>query len=164
MKNKILINRRDFLSITSWTIGGFISAGIVIPPITYIIGPALHSDKTQSWSRLGSTSKTELGTRHYSKLRFNGRLVGLLTVKNFRSMRFRMKAVTPSAVSNVCAHLGCRARWVSDREQFYWPCHAGVCDREGDVVSGPPPRPLDRYEVKVENGQLFIRQLYMVEA
>jgi Rieske Fe-S protein len=24
------------------------------------------------------------------------------------------------------------------------------------VVDGPPPRPLDRYEVKVEEGQIFI--------
>jgi Rieske Fe-S protein len=60
------------------------------------------------------------------------------------------------AMSNICTHLGCRVRWITEREQFYCPCHNGVFDREGNVVSGPPPRPLDRYETKVEEGQLFI--------
>jgi succinate dehydrogenase / fumarate reductase iron-sulfur subunit len=32
-----------------------------------------------------------------------------------------------------------------------------VFDQEGDVVSGPPPRPLDRYETKIENDQIFIK-------
>jgi Rieske Fe-S protein len=60
------------------------------------------------------------------------------------------------AMSNICTHLGCRVRWIADRQQFLSPCHNGIFDNNGNVVSGPPPRPLDRYEVKVENGQLFI--------
>jgi Rieske Fe-S protein len=47
-------------------------------------------------------------------------------------------------------------RWIADRKQFLSPCHNGVFDIHGNVVSGPPPRPLDRYEVKVENDQLFL--------
>jgi Rieske Fe-S protein len=31
-----------------------------------------------------------------------------------------------------------------------------VFDKDGQVISGPPPRPLDRYEAKVEDGQLYI--------
>ena len=51
---------------------------------------------------------------------------------------------------------------MSERERC-WLRHAGVLDREGYVVSGSPPRLLDRYEVKGEDGQLFIGQLYMEE-
>jgi len=60
------------------------------------------------------------------------------------------------ALSNICTHLGCRVRWISDQQQFFCPCHNAVFNKEGDVVSGPPPRPLDQYPVKVEDGQIFI--------
>ena len=53
------------------------------------------------------------------------------------------------AMSATCAHLGCRVRWESSRQQFLCPCHGGVYDREGRVVSGPPPRGLERVAVRV---------------
>ena len=37
------------------------------------------------------------------------------------------------------------------------PVHYGVFDAQGTVLSGPPPRPLDRYEVKVEGDKLYVR-------
>ena len=46
--------------------------------------------------------------------------------------------------------------WRNDETDFHCPCHDGVFDVEGKVVSGPPPRPLDEYENKVEDGNLFI--------
>jgi Rieske Fe-S protein len=60
------------------------------------------------------------------------------------------------AMSNVCTHLGCRVRWISDQQLFFCPCHNASFDVEGVVLSGPPPRPLDRFEVKAEDGQLFV--------
>ena len=68
------------------------------------------------------------------------------------------------AMSNICTHLGYRARWISDRQEFFCPCHNGVFDKQANVVSGPPPRPLDRYQVKVEEGGIFIGNLYKVES
>ena len=53
------------------------------------------------------------------------------------------------AVSAVCQHLGCSVRWDHAKKQFLCPCHGGVYDREGRVVSGPPPRPLQRLNVRV---------------
>jgi len=53
------------------------------------------------------------------------------------------------ALSSVCQHLGCRVRWDQPKQQFLCPCHGGVYDRSGRVVSGPPPRPLDRLNVRV---------------
>jgi Rieske Fe-S protein len=54
--------------------------------------------------------------------------------------------------------LGCRVRWVADKDGFYCPCHNGVFAKDGSVVSGPPPRPLDRFESKVEDGVLFVKR------
>jgi Rieske Fe-S protein len=53
------------------------------------------------------------------------------------------------ALSATCQHLGCRVRWDDGKHQFLCPCHGGVYDRQGNVVSGPPPRPLERYNVRV---------------
>ncbi len=53
------------------------------------------------------------------------------------------------ALSAVCQHLGCRVRWDDGAKQFQCPCHGGVYDRDGRVISGPPPRPLERFKVRV---------------
>jgi Rieske Fe-S protein len=53
------------------------------------------------------------------------------------------------ALSAVCQHLGCRVHWDDAAQQFKCPCHGGVYDREGRVVAGPPPRPLERLNVRV---------------
>ena len=53
------------------------------------------------------------------------------------------------ALSSTCTHLSCRVRWESERKQYVCPCHGGVYDRDGRVVAGPPPRPLDRVAVRV---------------
>jgi Rieske Fe-S protein len=60
------------------------------------------------------------------------------------------------AMSNICTHLGCRVRWIADQERFFCPCHNGVFAKDGTVLEGPPPRPLDRFEVKLEGGTVFI--------
>src|SRR5262245_44038860 len=53
------------------------------------------------------------------------------------------------ALSSTCMHLGCRVNWDDASKQFRCPCHGGVYDREGRVVAGPPPAPLQRFAVRV---------------
>ncbi len=59
--------------------------------------------------------------------------------------------------SGVCTHLGCIVRWEEQKSRFYCPCHQGVFSKTGEVTSGPPPRPLDEYQVEIENKLVFIR-------
>jgi quinol---cytochrome c reductase iron-sulfur subunit, bacillus type len=54
------------------------------------------------------------------------------------------------ALSATCTHLGCQVRWDGDAKQFRCPCHGGVYDASGRVVSGPPPRPLETVEARVD--------------
>jgi Rieske Fe-S protein len=61
--------------------------------------------------------------------------------------------------SNVCTHLSCRVNWHNDKQQYICPCHDGRFGIDGQIVSGPPPRPLDVYATKVENGVLSIHFL-----
>lgn len=41
-----------------------------------------------------------------------------------------------------CTHLQCAVNWVEAAKQFICPCHGGVYDLKGNVLAGPPPRPL----------------------
>jgi Rieske Fe-S protein len=53
------------------------------------------------------------------------------------------------ALLATCTHLGCRVRWDATASQFRCPCHGGIYDRAGQVVSGPPPEPLRRVPIRV---------------
>jgi len=52
--------------------------------------------------------------------------------------------------SATCTHLGCQVLWDSTAKHFKCPCHGGVYGANGEVLDGPPPRPLTTIEVKVE--------------
>jgi cytochrome b6-f complex iron-sulfur subunit len=60
------------------------------------------------------------------------------------------------ALSTVCTHLGCSVYWQKDKKEFYCPCHAGRFDKDGNVLGGPPPKPLDSYKVEIEGDNVFI--------
>jgi len=61
------------------------------------------------------------------------------------------------AYSRKCTDLGCLISWNSTKEQFICPCHNGIYDKNGKNISGPPPRPLDRYEVIKKGDNIYIK-------
>ncbi len=61
------------------------------------------------------------------------------------------------AFSSICPHLGCSVDYLPDSNTFNCPCHGSVFTKDGEVVSGPSPRPLDRLETWVQNGQLLVK-------
>jgi len=60
------------------------------------------------------------------------------------------------ALSAVCTHLGCIIQWDAGAKKFICPCHHGMYDVNGNVVSGPPLRPLEKLQVKLRDGQVFV--------
>lgn len=61
------------------------------------------------------------------------------------------------ALSARCTHLGCMVRWQADAGCFQCPCHGSSFSREGLNLSGPAPRPLERYAVRIaEDGRLEV--------
>jgi menaquinol-cytochrome c reductase iron-sulfur subunit len=47
-------------------------------------------------------------------------------------------------------------RWLAEADLFMCPCHGGVYYNDGTVAAGPPPAPLPRYQVRVQNGDVQI--------
>ena len=60
-------------------------------------------------------------------------------------------------LSGVCTHLGCIVKWEENKSRFYCPCHKGYFDKEGNVTAGPPPAPLETYDVEVEGNLVFVQ-------
>jgi menaquinol-cytochrome c reductase iron-sulfur subunit len=150
------LKRREFMRLATWTIGILLSAGFTVPAVAYLIGPALQDEEREAWLPIGPTNKVELGTPTLFRTRIERRTGWIVNEEELTVYVLTENGREYSAMSNICTHLGCRVRWISDHEQFFCPCHNAVFGKDGSVLSGPPPRPLDRFEVKVEEDQLYI--------
>ncbi|MCX7761864.1 MAG: Rieske (2Fe-2S) protein [Candidatus Kryptonium sp.] len=60
------------------------------------------------------------------------------------------------AFSGFCTHNNCIVQYRSDMKAIWCACHKGKFDLEGKNIEGPPPRPLDRFRVIIEKGEVYI--------
>ena len=150
------ISRRDAMKVAISLIGGLIGTAIGIPAIAYLIGPALKKEEA-NWVRVSSLSSIELGTPTLLKPRVTRPSGWIVDEEEVGVYILTEDGRDYHAMSNICTHLGCRVRWIVEKQHFYSPCHNGVFDKHGYVVSGPPPRPLDEFETKVEDDNLYIK-------
>jgi menaquinol-cytochrome c reductase iron-sulfur subunit len=156
MTDKKQFTRREFMGFTTWAIAGVIGLGLGIPAFIYIISPTRRRDENQDWIQLGPVSKVELDTPTLFKTTVTEQTGWIVNEQEISVYVLTENGRDFIAMSNVCTHLGCRVRWITEQEHFFCPCHNASFDKNGDVASGPPPRPLDKFEVKVEDDQLFI--------
>jgi Rieske Fe-S protein len=60
------------------------------------------------------------------------------------------------AFGQKCTHLSCPVYFDRDHQRLECPCHEGAFDaRTGDVLHGPPPRPLDVVHLEIRNGEVW---------
>lgn len=67
------------------------------------------------------------------------------------------------ALSLVCTHLGCLVAWNAQRRQLVCPCHRAAFDLGGNVLEGPPPRPLPSFQVSTQEDRVLVRRPGRVE-
>mgnify|MGYP001029075457 FL=1 len=154
------ISRRDFIKLATFGAGGVIGAAIGIPGIIYLVDPALGAAGEDAWVSLGPLENFPVGGTPtlvtFVRSTENG---WEKTSNSYGVFVIRKSEEEVLVLSNRCTHLSCRVNWKEDKQAYLCPCHDAAFSLEGEVLGGPPPRPLDRYEgetVKVEEGILSI--------
>lgn len=150
------IGRRKFLAGIIGVVAGAVTAVVGLPAIAYIISPGVKNPNEDEWITLGPVSALEPGVPTgfpYSRSIQDGWVESTQTGVAYAVTQ---DGQTVTVFSNQCTHLSCRVTWKQDMDGFFCPCHDGLFDINGEVVAGPPPRPLDQFETKIENGQIMI--------
>jgi menaquinol-cytochrome c reductase iron-sulfur subunit len=146
-------NRRRFLSRLSILLGSIAGAVVAIPSLAFLLG---LRKTPRIWRTVGKLEDFEIGStvkvafEDSSPLPWSG-----VTAQTAAWLR-RVSQDQFIAFSVDCTHLGCPVRWLAGANLFMCPCHGGVYYADGTVASGPPPRPLRQYPVRVENGEVQI--------
>ncbi|HWB85535.1 MAG TPA: ubiquinol-cytochrome c reductase iron-sulfur subunit [Bryobacteraceae bacterium] len=137
---------------------GLITAALAIPAIAYLFAP-VKSKKGSQWIKVGDISKLE--PNQPVEMSFQRDFQDGWRVQNEKSTTWVVKMPDNQIVAfgPRCTHLGCAYHWDGAAKDFLCPCHTSVFSMDGKVVSGPAPRPLDRFETKVEGNSLLIGQL-----
>ena len=151
-------NRRSFLQIATAIIGGVMGLAAGIPLIGFAISPAWKKGESK-WVNIGLVDR--LKNSRYKKVNYTFIAKdGWVKATKKRSVYVTDKGNGEwSVFTRTCSHLGCLVRWDESQESFLCPCHGAVFDKNGAVVAGPPPKPLQKLEVKVESGILFVKEI-----
>ena len=151
------ISRRRFFEKLSIALIGLCTAIVGVPLVGFIIAPFFRN-VPEKWVTIGKPDDFQIGktvavtVTDPSPLPWAG-----VTAKSAVWLR-RVTEDSFIAFSANCMHLGCPVRWLEEADLFMCPCHGGVYYSDGNVAAGPPLRPLFRYEVRVENGQVQMKQ------
>ena len=141
------LSRRDFIKVTTYIVGGIIGAAIGLPAISYLIDPALREGGKDAWIPIGKLENMEIGKPYpfsFTRVQVNG---WERTASSFGGYALR-KSEDPNDIlilSSRCTHLACTVNWHAEANAYLCPCHDAKFSKEGEVLDGPPPRPLDRY-------------------
>ena len=151
-----VLDRKGFVKIVSSVLGSLMAAIVGIPAVGFFISPALKKTSEDEWIVLGPVENYPTGTPtifNFTLTKVNG---WERSSKSFGVFVLKSESGEIKVLSDVCTHLSCRVNWNEENQEFACPCHAAYFDRDGRVKSGPPPRALDQYEIKLEDDQLFI--------
>jgi len=148
-------DRRRFHVVVIYGLWSLISGALSVPAFIYLFWPPI-AKKKEDWVEVGDLAQLPERIpeeRSFQRMRKDG---WKLTSEKASVLVTRTSNNEVVAFSPVCTHLGCSVRWAPDRDSFYCPCHNSTFAVDGKVTGGPAPRPLDRYEVKVEKGKIFV--------
>jgi Rieske Fe-S protein len=129
-------DRRSFLDALLGV--GFVSTAvsIVYPVSRFLVPPASGEPETAS---AVAAKAADLKPNSGKVFKFGSR-PGIVVRTGDGELR---------AFSAVCTHLDCTVQYKVDTSQLWCACHNGTYDLGGNVVSGPPPRALERFVVNV---------------
>ena len=137
------MNRRRFINLFFG--GSFLAtlAAFLYPVINYILPPK-QAEAVQK--KVAAAKVGDLAPNAAKIFKFGSSPAVLINTQEGKLLAF----------SAVCTHLTCTVTYEADTGTLYCPCHNGRFDLSGSVISGPPPRPLEAYDVEVVDDDIFV--------
>ena len=125
--------------------GGFIATVVsfLYPVLRYLVPPMLPD---LGGDEVVAGKVGELKPNSFKIFRFGSR-PGLLVLTSESEYR---------AMSATCTHLSCIVQYRGDLREVWCACHNGMYDLNGRNISGPPPRPLEAYQVHVRGEEIVV--------
>ncbi len=139
------MKRRDFLGWMTRLAGTTLGAFVLYPVLRFLVPPRIPEAVTR---RVAAARKDELKPGSFKTFPFGSQPGILIRTSDGRYRAF----------SAVCTHLACTVQYRAADQVIWCACHNGIYDLEGRNVSGPPPRPLDRYEVHEVGGDVVVEK------
>lgn len=150
-----LLTRRRWLNRAIFGLSGLAGAVVGVPIIAYLLSPLINPARNV-WRDLGPLDQFPPGQTVQVNFQDPSPLAWAGQTATQAAWLRRQGPTDFQAFSVNCTHLGCPVRWLPTARLFLCPCHGGVYYDDGRVAGGPPPRPLFRYDVRVENGHVFL--------
>lgn len=150
--------RRAFLIRLIQAMGALITAALALPAAAYLLGPTRRSSSSP-W--VEAANLTQLPLRAPEEVVFRRtRIDGWKIVSEKASAWLvRLDEHNVVAYSPQCTHLGCAYSYSPAIQEFVCPCHTSNFSLEGKVLMGPAPRPLDRFQVRLEGDKVLLGPL-----
>jgi Rieske Fe-S protein len=150
------VNRRKFLEIGLYGISGTLAAVSGIALTRFAIGPSFSKERSQ-WVAVELDELADNG-RGFTGIVLEYDVKDGWSLTRAKSLVYvkRIGENEVIAISAGCTHLECIVTWDESQKIFKCPCHNGIYDAEGRVISGPPPAPLRRHQTKIEGAKLFV--------
>jgi cytochrome b6-f complex iron-sulfur subunit len=138
--------RRPFLNILFWGSLTTVSASILYPMIRYLFPPRT----TQVGPRSITAGYTdELAPNSGKVVRFGTKPVIVIKTPENEIRAF----------SAICTHLSCIVQYREDYQHIWCACHNGHFDLNGKNIAGPPPRPLEPFNVNIRGDEIIVTKV-----
>jgi menaquinol-cytochrome c reductase iron-sulfur subunit len=166
------VTRRRLMEGGAQLAGGVAVAMIALPGLGFALGPLFEETEPERWQDVGPEDDFNKST-YVPKVMSISPAVGdagktTVYVRQYDPKRDKkVEGQDPLpyvAISTRCAHLGCPVRYIQASQKFVCPCHGGVYGYQGEVIGGPPVRPLDRFYTKVGAGRVLVGKRFSLNS
>ena len=155
--------RRSFYVVAIYGLWGVISAALGLPALIYLLFPS-RLRRQSDWVDAGDVAQLTPGTPVEIAFRRN-RIDGWRVISE-KSTAWVVKSANNqvSAFAPQCTHLGCAYHWDQGKSEFICPCHNSLFAINGNVLDGPAPRALDRYQTRIDGKRLMLGPIVKSDA
>lgn len=152
-----MLTRRDLYRYGTFVLGSFVSFGLGIPGVAYVLDPLRRKGGEGTSQALARLNALTVGVpqafpiiaeRRDAWVKYGREPVGMVWLIR------QPEGVTPPvlALNAECTHLGCPISANEDGKSFICRCHQAAFDLEGKTTNAVAPRDMDRLEVELSEG------------